>query len=314
MAPSRKAFRGPFLIGLFIMAFATFSVQASHKTVELSIYNTSEKMTLSSLDNGKPTYVKLWASWCVPCMEQMPHFQEMYEQYGDSLNFIAVNININETTENIKQVIEKFELSMPVWLDTNGKMGVELDLAGTPYSVLLNKTLSPVYKSNNSDALLQDRLESLIEGRFESSEHLIALNKDEKLAFLKPYKSGQHVLFFSATWCDWYLEQSRPEMSKSCVEAQTLLPKLIRQTDHLPWGVVVNHLWTDSAATQEFAQKYKVDTAITIDKGGVLFEHFKVREIPAVLLVKDGKVIERISHKNILINPSDMSTKLSSVF
>jgi thiol-disulfide isomerase/thioredoxin len=314
MALSKNAIRWPFLIGVFIIALTAINVQASHKTVELTLYNTSEKVTLSSLDNGKPTYVKLWASWCVPCMEQMPHFQEMYEQYGDSVNFIAVNININETTENIKQVIEKFELSMPVWLDTNGKMGVELDLAGTPYSVLLNKTLSPVYKSNNSDSLLQARMESLIEGRFESSEHLIVLNKNEKLAFLKPYKSGQHVLVFTATWCDWYLEQSRPEMAKTCVEVQTLLPKLISQTGHLPWGIVVNHLWTDSAATKEFAEKYKVDTTITIDKGGVLFEHFKVREIPAVLVVENGKVIERINHKNILINPSDMSTKLSSVF
>jgi hypothetical protein len=103
-------------------------------------------------------------------------------------------------------------------------------------------------------------------------------------------------------------------MAKTCVEVQTLLPKIISQTGHLPWGIVVNHLWTDSAATKEFAENYKVDTAITIDKGGVLFEHFKVREIPAVLVVENGKVIERITHKNILINPTDISTKLSSVF
>ena len=311
---SKYLLKWQFFTAILLTAFTPLHVQASHKTVELKVFNTNQKVTLDSLDKQKTTYVKLWASWCVPCMEQMPHFQKMYEQYGDSVNFIAVNININETSDNIKQVIEKFALSMPVWVDTNGKMGVELDLAGTPYSVLLNKSLSPVYKSNNSDALLQARLESLMEGKFESSEHLIALNSDEKQAFLTPYESGQHVLFFTATWCDWYLEQSRPEMSKTCVDVQTQLPKLISQTGHLPWSVVVNHLWTDPAATKEFAQKYKLDTAITIDKGGVLFEHFKVREIPAVLIVKDGKIIERISHKNILINPSEMFTKLSSDF
>lgn len=48
-----------------------------------------KKLTLSSF-KGKTTVVDFWATWCGPCMAQMPHLKEMEKKYGKEVNFVSV--------------------------------------------------------------------------------------------------------------------------------------------------------------------------------------------------------------------------------
>ena len=51
----------------------------------------------------KLVYLKFWATWCQPCREQMPHLQETYESFGDDIEVIAVNIDINDSAEEARK-------------------------------------------------------------------------------------------------------------------------------------------------------------------------------------------------------------------
>ena len=68
----------------------------------------------------------------------MPHFQSLQKKYGDKINILAVNININENMKYIDDVIAKNGLTMPIFLDKEGKLSEALGLVGTPFSVLIN--------------------------------------------------------------------------------------------------------------------------------------------------------------------------------
>src|SRR5262249_55281594 len=46
---------------------------------------------LGSLYRHEAVYLKFWATWCVPCREQMPHFERTYERAGKGLAVIAIN-------------------------------------------------------------------------------------------------------------------------------------------------------------------------------------------------------------------------------
>lgn len=283
---------------LLVVTAKALAVNDDYRQVRLNTYPELNATSLQALDNSKPLYVKLWASWCKPCLEQMPHFQKLYQQYGDKVNFVAVNIDINEKSAEIAAVIARFDLSMPVWLDVESRLAVALGLVGTPYSVLINSKGEQVYSSHESDALLDGFLQRLAKGQQLPAANTATLNAAAQQQLLQPYLTGEHSLFFTATWCDWYLADSRPLMSEACSTAQKSLPQLAAKLPGPPLKVIVNHLWTDDKAVTEFKQKYQLKLPVNIDEHGVLFRQFNVRRLPVLIQIKDGKVLSTTTDFN----------------
>lgn len=284
-----------FCTTLFLMLFSAQAKSLDYKSIELSEFHNLTPVTLESLDQSKPTYIKMWATWCQPCIEQMPHFENLYQQYGDTINILAVNININEDRSRLSEVIERFDLTMPVLLDNEGQLGVSLGLVGTPYSVLINTNNEVVYTTHESDAVLDGFLSRLAQGQELPSTQAEVFTEDERLRLLEPWLQGEHLLFFTATWCDWYLADSRPEMASQCESAQAGLNSLSQRLPDKPWHGIVNHLWTDEQALSEFNQLYNMEITFNIDRSGVLFNAFKVRSIPTLLYIRDGEIILEIN-------------------
>jgi thiol-disulfide isomerase/thioredoxin len=277
------------------LALPSWASALSFQQVPLQQYPTYQATTLQSLDAKKPFYIKLWASWCQPCMQQMPHFQQLYQRFGDKINFVAVNIDINEQPAEIQKVVDKFKLTMPIWLDVDGKMALTLGLVGTPFSVLINSQGQQVFTSHESDQALDGFLTRLAQGQQlppAPQEVVTAAAVQQALA---PYQQGTHLLFISATWCDWYLKESRPAMAAACQKAQQNLNSLAAQLPNARWHGLVNHLWTDDEALQEFNQLYQMKVPFAIDHYGVVFQHFGVRNIPVLLKIVDGKVVKQIT-------------------
>ncbi|OBP14976.1 redoxin [Rheinheimera sp. SA_1] len=283
------------LIWISYLALAAPAKSADFASVQLQQFPTLQPVSLQGLTNNKPTYVKLWASWCQPCLEQMPHFQQLQQSYGDKVNFVAINININEQRDAIRQVIQRFGLTMPVWLDQQGKIAVALGLVGTPMSVLINSQGQLVYTTHESDQALDSLLGKLAAGQQLPPADDTSISIAAQQQILAPFATGEHLLFFTASWCDWYLAESRPVMSAHCKQAQQGLNKLAAEFPKAHWQGVVNHLWTDDKALTDFIGLYQLKVPFQIDTGGVLFQHFNVREIPVLLKIKDGKIVTRIT-------------------
>lgn len=41
--------------------------------------------------DGKPIFLNIWATWCPPCLEEMPHLEELYKEYGDRINIVGLH-------------------------------------------------------------------------------------------------------------------------------------------------------------------------------------------------------------------------------
>lgn len=269
--------------------------EADLTQIQLQKFPQLTAVSLNTLPSDKPLYIKLWATWCKPCIEQMPHFQALYQQYGDKVNFVAVNIDINETPAAIDAVIKRFGLTMPVWLDGQGQLATAVGITGTPYSVLINSRAEQVYSSHESDKALDGFVQRLAQGQQLSAATPEYISPTEQQQLLAPYLSGEHYLFFSATWCDWYLAESRPAMAAHCKTAQQGLNALAAKATDAGWTGIVNHLWTDNTALNEFNAQYNMQIPFKIDHNGVLFQQFNVRNIPVLLKIKDGRVQTQIT-------------------
>lgn len=76
--------------------------------------------TFAELRQGKK-YILLdfWASWCNPCLKEIPHLKSLYGQYQDK-GFEIVSISIDEKEEDWKKKLEEVNLPWPNYLDREG--------------------------------------------------------------------------------------------------------------------------------------------------------------------------------------------------
>ena len=93
--------------------------------------------TISGLTAEKPLYLNFWATWCPPCVAEMPAIEEMHKKYGDRINFAA--ISVDERAEDARVMIEKRGMTVPVYTGNLNKMAQDYRLDAIPYSVLVGK-------------------------------------------------------------------------------------------------------------------------------------------------------------------------------
>jgi len=76
------------------------------------------KVSLSDM-RGKPVVLNLWASWCPPCVREMPDFNEEYEVSGEEVQFMMVCLvdGTSETRESGAAFIEENGFEFPVFYD-----------------------------------------------------------------------------------------------------------------------------------------------------------------------------------------------------
>ena len=74
-------------------------------------------ITLSSL-KGKVVFLNLWATWCPPCVREIPDFIDTYTQYKDKgLEIIGISVD-NEGTAKVLKFVEQYKINYPIVMYT----------------------------------------------------------------------------------------------------------------------------------------------------------------------------------------------------
>jgi thiol-disulfide isomerase/thioredoxin len=72
------------------------------------------------LESKGPLIVNLWATWCKPCIEELPHFLEEAKKHEkDSVQLILVSLDFKESfPKKVKEFAKKRDIKVPIrWLD-----------------------------------------------------------------------------------------------------------------------------------------------------------------------------------------------------
>jgi len=95
-----------------------------------------QPVSLASL-KGKVVMVNFWATWCVPCRQEMPHLQALYDRYN-SLGFelLAVNVEKNNA-EGARKWLEETPVTFPVLFDPNNEVTKLYKVQTMPSTVLV---------------------------------------------------------------------------------------------------------------------------------------------------------------------------------
>ena len=94
---------------------------ADYSAPDFTVYDMDGKPHKLSDFQGKPVILNFWASWCGPCKSEMPDFQEKFEKYGDTIQFLMVNLtdNSQETVKTASDFVAAQGYTFPVFYDTD---------------------------------------------------------------------------------------------------------------------------------------------------------------------------------------------------
>jgi peroxiredoxin len=95
-----------------------------------------ETVKLSNL-RGKIVGINFWATWCAPCVYEMPMFQEMYEEFSSDLEFLA--INNQESEDVVLPFIEKMGLTYEVLYDPDAQTALNFQVIGFPTTYFVDR-------------------------------------------------------------------------------------------------------------------------------------------------------------------------------
>ncbi len=85
---------------------------------------------------GKPIVINFWATWCNFCVREMPHFEAAYDQYGEDVHFLMVNVQ--ESPETANAFLDKNGYSFPVYYDKTGRVYSTFGLSGLPATFFID--------------------------------------------------------------------------------------------------------------------------------------------------------------------------------
>jgi thiol-disulfide isomerase/thioredoxin len=86
---------------------------------------------------GRVLVVNFWATWCVPCRDEMPSLQRLREKLAGK-PFDVLTVNFGESPERIAEFIGREGLSLRVLLDTQKEAAKDWGVGGLPMTFLVD--------------------------------------------------------------------------------------------------------------------------------------------------------------------------------
>jgi len=120
----------------------------SSKTYKLKTFDEKllpikiENDILSSKDlKDKIVLINFWATWCPPCIEEIPIFNELYEKYSDKFVIVGVLFEKDKDPKELEDFIKKYNIKFPITVgDENFRMAKTFnDVRKVPESYLYSK-------------------------------------------------------------------------------------------------------------------------------------------------------------------------------
>ena len=88
---------------------------------------------------GKVVFLNFWATWCIPCREEMPALERLHQTYRQSQDFAVISIDYKESAEQVKAFFQKHALTFPALLDQSGSVSRDYLVSGMPTTYLIGR-------------------------------------------------------------------------------------------------------------------------------------------------------------------------------
>lgn len=138
-------FRKASILILLLVSSLLINAQTSLPDIQLKNLD-GQTVSLQEMSKDKVIVYSFWATWCVPCINELDAIAEEYEDLQDDFDFelVAISIDDARTKSRVKPMINGKGWDYEILLDTNQKLKRALNIANVPY-VIIAKNGKVVY-------------------------------------------------------------------------------------------------------------------------------------------------------------------------
>ncbi|QMV39775.1 TlpA family protein disulfide reductase [Cohnella cholangitidis] len=94
-----------------------------------------ERVSLHAL-RDRTVLLNFWASWCVPCVKEMPLIDEVFR--SEDIDFQLVSVNVGEARGTVNEFLQQKGISFPVIIDAAGKVSTLYRIVGLPATFVID--------------------------------------------------------------------------------------------------------------------------------------------------------------------------------
>ena len=112
---------------------------------------------------GKPVLINFFASWCLPCRDEMPVLEKIVRNYQPK-GVVFLGIAVDDTEEKMKEFIKRYDVTFPVGLDKTAEIQKSFGLYGIPTTYFIDRNGMINYSHSGvvTEELLQHELDKLL--------------------------------------------------------------------------------------------------------------------------------------------------------
>jgi thiol-disulfide isomerase/thioredoxin len=92
------------------------TARAADPAPELGLWDLNGQTQRLAQYRGRIVILNFWATWCVPCQEELPLLAEERKRYGDRIVVIAASVDDATTVKKVRPFAKKEKLNFPVWI------------------------------------------------------------------------------------------------------------------------------------------------------------------------------------------------------
>ena len=107
---------------------------------------------------GRVVVLNFWATWCSPCVQEMPLFQQYAQRYPSEL--VVVGVNLQENLDIVQAFVTKIGVSYPIVLDENGAVSELFRVVGLPDTFIIDQ--EGVIRKRHIGSLSRDQLDAYL--------------------------------------------------------------------------------------------------------------------------------------------------------
>lgn len=116
--------------------------------------------TTAEIGHGKVTFLSYWATWCPPCIAELPSIQELYNDYGDKIDFVLLT---DEDPEVVIKFLEKKAYDLPVFI-SKMQTPEKLYERSIPTNYIIDKSGKIIVKEQGATDWNSKKVREILEG------------------------------------------------------------------------------------------------------------------------------------------------------